>query len=378
MGTMNRWLGRCAAIITVVLLVPPVTPAQAAAVGSPEKVAAAAYARMTTSQRVGQLLMGMVPAAGSTSAARHLLSRYDVGNVVLIGQSYAGATSVATRLAGVRRATKQAGVRPFLAVDQEGGEVQHLKGPGFSAMPTALRQGRLEPGVLRARWTAWAAQLRAAGVNLDLAPVADVVPATIGTANEPIGRYHREYGHTPAVVAPHVDAAVRGIRTAGIGATVKHFPGLGRATGNTDTTPGVTDPTTSSDPYLAPFQAAVNAGAAAVMVSTAIYPNIDPGTIGAFSHPIVTTLLRRRLGFTGVIVSDSLTATALDGYSYASRAVRALDAGVDLLLVTRNRAIGPMADAIARRMTTDAPFASVVKSAVLSVLTAKVRAGLIT
>jgi beta-N-acetylhexosaminidase len=333
---------------------------------------------MTTAQRIGQLFMVGVPVTGSTSGQRAALAAYHVGNVVLMGQSYAGTAAVAAVVRPVRLTATQASVMPIVAVDQEGGYVQHLRGPGFSTIPSALRQGRLTTATLRIDWQGWAAQLRRAGVTLDLAPVADVVPAWIGTANQPIGRYYREYGYTTSVVSPHVAAVVRGIRDAGIGAAAKHFPGLGRASGNTDTTVGVTDPTRRFDPYLAPFRSAISAGAPVVMVSTAIYPNIDPHVIGAFSHLIVTTMLRHDLGFTGVIVSDSLNTKSLSNYSYGTRAVRALDAGVDILLVTDSAPVAAMMSAISDRMKTHVGFASVVRTAVIRVLTTKAAAGLIT
>ena len=332
---------------------------------------------MTRTQRVGQLLMAAVPSTGSSSALRGMLARYSVGNVILIGQTHAGTSGVAAVVAPVRKVTTEAGVLPYVAVDQEGGYVQHLKGTGFSTIPTALHQGTIKPTTLRDDWTRWARQLKRASVNVDLAPVADVVPASIGTSNQPIGRYFREYGHTTSVVTPHVGAVVNGAEAAGVGSTVKHFPGLGRATGNTDTMAGVTDPTRRHDPFLAPFQHAVDAGAPMVMVSTAIYPNIRAHVIGAFSHFIVTTMLRHDLGFTGVIVSDSLTTESVRSRSYATRAIRSLNAGVDLLLVTDNSAVGPMTSAIVNRMKSSAAFATVVKNATLRVLTAKARAGLI-
>lgn len=257
-----------------------------------------------------------IPATGSSRAARSLLARYSVGNLVLMGTSSAGTTAVATALGPVRRTTMHAGVQPWVAVDQEGGRVQHLTGAGFSVMPTALRQGELPTRTLRADWRIWAGQLRRAGVNLDLAPVADVVPAAIGTRNQPIG------------------------------AAGKHFPGLGRASGNTDTTVGVTDPTRRYDAHLPPYASAISAGSRAVMVSTATYPNIQPGTVAAFSHLIVTTMLRHDLHFTGVILSDDLLAASLTGYSDGVRAIRALDAGIDVLLVTARTPVVAMASAL--------------------------------
>jgi beta-N-acetylhexosaminidase len=372
--------GRAGAVgVVLTLTALGAVPGHAAtAAETPLSIAARAYARMTTAQRIGQLFMVGVPVTGSSSGQRAALAVNHVGNVVLMGQSYAGTAAVATVVRPVRVTATQASVLPFVAVDQEGGYVQHLRGQGFSTIPTALRQGRLTTAALRADWHVWAAQLRSAGVTLDLAPVGDVVPASIGIANQPIGRYYREYGYTTTVASPHVAAAVRGIRDAGIGAATKHFPGLGRASGNTDTTVGVTDPTRRYDPYLAPFRSAISAGVPVVMVSTAIYPNIDPHVIGAFSHLVVTTMLRHDLGFTGVIVSDSLNTKSLSYYSYGTRAVRALDAGVDILLVTNNAPLAAMTSAISERMRTHLVFASVVKTAVMRVLIAKAAAGLIT
>jgi len=348
-----------------------------AAADTPQKVAAAAYARMTPAQRIGQLFMVGVPDTGSPRKALTLMRRDAIGNAILINQSEAGVDGVAALVARVQKATTQAKVTAYVAVDQEGGEVQHLEGSGFGTIPTAVHQGQLDPATLRAKWGRWGRQLRHAGINLDLAPVGDVVPASVGTTNKPIGQYYREYGYTPGVVAPHVAAVIHGLRDAGVGATVKHFPGLGRATGNTDATAGVTDPTTSTDSYLEPYERAISNHVPVVMVSTAIYPHIDPGVIGAFSHKVVTELLRYQLGFTGLIVSDSLNATSVTGYAQGDRAILALDAGVDLILVTKRAPVDPMVAAIADRMKTHADFARVVKAAVMRVLEAKAAAGLI-
>jgi beta-N-acetylhexosaminidase len=139
----------------------------------------------------------------------------------------------------------------------------------------------------------------------------------------------------------------------------------------------VTDPTTADDSYLAPYKRAISVGVPDVMVSTAIYPNIDPGHIGAFSHAIVTELLRYQLGFTGLIVSDSLNAKSVGGYAPGDRAILALDAGVDLIVMTKRQPVSAMVSAIADRMKGDADFARVVKNAVMRVLAAKAAAGLI-
>ena len=119
------------------------------------------------------------------------------------------------------------GVPLWVSADQEGGKVQHLKGPGFDAMPTAVEQGELAPEALRSRAKDWGGQLSAAGVNLNLAPVLDTVPEELGDDNKPIGFLDRNYGSTPEAVAAHGGAFQAGMTDAGVAPAVKHFPGLG-------------------------------------------------------------------------------------------------------------------------------------------------------
>ena len=97
--------------------------------------------------------------------------------------------------------TATAKVPLFVATDQEGGNVQVLQGPGFSRMPTALTQGTWADSTLTANARTWGVQVRRSGVDVNLAPVMDTVPAASAASNPPIGHYQREYGHTPAVVA---------------------------------------------------------------------------------------------------------------------------------------------------------------------------------
>ena len=120
----------------------------------------------------------------------------------------------------------------FIAADQEGGAVQQLKGKGFTVLPAALDQGKLPPSELTALGTTLAAELRSAGVNVNLAPVADTVPPSMVQTNAPIGKYRRELGNDPAVVAAAVPVLVTAVQAGKVVATIKHFPGLGRITGN--------------------------------------------------------------------------------------------------------------------------------------------------
>ncbi len=193
-----------------------------------------------------------------------------VGSVILDGNSQLSVDQTAAITAQLLAAAPS-GVGLFISTDQEGGQLQRMRGPGFQPIASAVVQGAVAPATLRSDAKVWGAQLATAGINLDLAPVFDTVPAGFGS-NPPIGDFDREYGNTPAAVTSHAVAVAQGLADAGVDATAKHFPGLGRVRGNTDTTAGVTDSvTTRNDAYLAPFAAAVAAGVPFVMMSTAIY-----------------------------------------------------------------------------------------------------------
>jgi beta-N-acetylhexosaminidase len=300
----------------------------------------------------------------------------------LTGRSSAGvaATRRLTRqLQGLATGAATAGVPLFIATDQEGGYVQVLSGPGFSAIPTALAQGQEPAGRLRSNANTWGGQLAAAGVNLDLAPVLDTVPQSLAATNQPIGRYQREYGYTPAAVTAAGTAFIRGMGEAGVSVCVKHFPGLGRASGNTDTTYGVTDNvTTYADPYLQPYASAVSSGGAqVVMVSEAIYTKIDASHQAVFSPTVLGGMLRGELRFHGVIVSDSMGAAAVSNLSPAARAVNFIAAGGDLVLVTDPAAIPAMYNAVLARARAVPSFAALVNQAALTVLIAKQQTGLL-
>lgn len=359
-------------------LIPPAGASFVKAVKpTPDQLATAAYRRMSRAQRIGQLFLLGIQGTGPTGPQARAIRSNDVGNLFLVKNTAAGVTAVRQVVDTAKPLASQAGVAPLVGTDQEGGYVQRLTGPGFATIPTALQQGQWPVTRLQDRATVWARQLRHAGVDLNAAPVADVVPAKDASSNAPIGRFDREYGHTPIRVASHVTAFSAGMQASGVVAVAKHFPGLGRATGNTDTTADVTDPTTRHDSFLRPFRAAVDAGVPMVMVSSATYPAIDPRHIAAFSPTIIGRMLRGDLGFTGVVVSDSLTTPPLNQLPAATRAVQFLGAGGDVLLLTQSRYTTPMRSAIARRLTRDKSFAAQVRAAVMSVLRLKARSGLI-
>jgi beta-N-acetylhexosaminidase len=148
-----------------------------------------------------------------------------------------GSAVVAARLDALQRtAVTAGGIRLHVAVDQEGGRVQTLRGPDFPSLPTAVEQGRWPVAVLARETGDHGHRLRRAGVTLDLAPVADTVPAGTEAANPPIGALDRQYGADAGAVGEDVATVVTALQSAGVLATLKHFPGLGGC-GRTPTTP---------------------------------------------------------------------------------------------------------------------------------------------
>jgi len=211
------------------------------------------------------------------------------------GRSVAG-QHVAPLIAAVQRAARAGGVLPLhIAADEEGGLVQSVTGPGIPPWPSAREQASWTPHELTARSRIWASSLKAMGHTLDLGPVADVVSIAHWKDNRAIGAYGREYGTTPAAAAQRVGIVTASLQRAGVGATAKHFPGLGRVRAITDTSTSARDDlATRTDGNLAPFEAAARDGATAVMMSSAGYPHLDPAAPAVWSGPIITALLRRQ------------------------------------------------------------------------------------
>jgi beta-N-acetylhexosaminidase len=356
--------------------------ASSASAAPPRSCADQVLARMTLPQRVGQLfvvgLAGSVLDSGTASAIR----ADHFGSVSFTETDTAGVAGVAAVSRAVQSLTSPqvtSGVRFFVAANQEGGEVQALQGPGFATMPSAVAQGMLPPAQLRRLAHTWGQELQAAGVNLNFAPVMDVVPAADTTQNAPIGQLMREFGGTPAVVASHGVAFIRGMTQAGEATTAKHFPGLGRVRGNTDFSADVIDTvTTPDDPYLRTFQAAIRAGVPLVMVALATYTRIDPHHLAVFSPVVMRTMLRDRMHFGGVIISDDLgAAQAVASVPPGARAVQFIAAGGDLVTSKYVAPAEAMAQAVLARARASRPFRDEVGAAAAHVLAAKQRFGLL-
>jgi beta-N-acetylhexosaminidase len=217
----------------------------------------------------------------------------------------------------------------LLAVDEEGGDVTRLEWREGSSYPSAAALGALdEPALTEEVAAAIAADLAAAGVNWNFAPVADVnVPA-----NPVIGV--RSFGSDPSLVARHVAAAVRGFQRVGVAACAKHFPGHGSTVEDSHLSlPALVGPIEAG---LEPFRAAIAAGVASIMTAH-IKVNADAATL---DRSVLHDLLRRELGFDGAIVADALEMKGVSArHGLAEAAVLAVEAGSDALIVGHD--VGP-------------------------------------
>jgi len=335
-------------------------------------------ADLSLEQRVGQLFMVGTPVDRASKTTLRAVRDRHVGNVFLHGRSEEGADAVA---AVVRRFTDLVGpdttgdLPLWVATDQEGGQVQVLRGRGFSDMPFAIRQADADDRALEKQAHRWGAQLRRAGVTMNLAPVADIVTSRkTRFDNAPIGAYGRQYGYDARTVDEKAGAFARGMRAAGILPTFKHFPGLGRVTDNTDTTRHVEDDAVRADsPDVRVYRDLTAEGPSVVMVSSAIYERIDPRRPAMFSKVVVEDVLRGDVGFDGVVMTDDVSAArAVAGMAPGRRAVAAIAAGVDLVLVSADPTVLPeMYDAVLRRARTDPAFAARVDEAARRIVEAK-------
>lgn len=361
----------------------PLSPAPAPSASPSPSLSCATrvFDGMTEAQRVGQLFLAGLPTQGGPGAElTDAIRSHHLGSVLFVGNTTAGAAAVRSMTSAVQRlAGGNAGVKFFVAANQEGGQIQPLRGPGFPAIPAAVTQGTVPLAELTSDARSWGRELIVAGVNLNLAPVLDVVPPGTAGLNAPIGQLGREYGDEPGPVASHGVAFIDGMRAAGVATTAKHFPGLGRVRGNTDFTANVVDAvTTANDPYLSTYRAAVNAGVPFVMVALATYTRIDPGHLAVFSSAIVNGLLRRGMHFNGVIVSDDLGgAAAIAAIAPATRAIDFLEAGGDMITSQTASVAVTMDEAVLRKTSEDGWFRGVVSDAVRRILAVKADYGLL-
>src|SRR3954468_5398099 len=294
----------------------------AAAVKPPAKAVAKAKG-LSLQRQIGEVLMIAFHGTTPPGYVQRALRQGRAGGVILFR---ANVPNPAVTRALTRRLERSGRPTVLIATDQEGGSIRILPWaapqPSQGATPTLVEAKR--------QATQAAKDLTAAGVNVTLAPVADVGgPGSVMSG--------RAFPGGAADVAALTSAAVSGYRGTRVAATLKHFPGLGAAGTNTDDGPvSISSPRAAmATRDLPPFAAGIKAGAGLVMASHALYTGLDAKNIASQSKPILMTLLRGKLGFKGVVITDSMEAAAvLKRSSIELAALRSISAGADLLLLT--------------------------------------------
>lgn len=289
---------------------------------------------MTITEKIGQRLVGGFPGKEMSPGFIRMVKEYKIGNVILF-QHNVESIGQLRRLCGdihelVRRET---GHDAFITIDQEGGAVTRLpleavNVPGAMALAAT---GDEESAYRAARLTA--AELRAFGINFDLAPVADV---NCNPDNPIIGV--RSYGDRPEQVERFAAAALRGYLEGGVMASAKHFPGHGDTAMDTHLSlPCINKSLEELEAMeLRPFRALIAAGCPAVTTTHILFPQLEPERVPAtMSRSIITGLLKGRLGFKGLVVSDCMEMDAIGKYyGSAQGAAAAMAAGVDLVFIS--------------------------------------------
>jgi beta-N-acetylhexosaminidase len=350
-------LGACGGGSSPSVPIAPLTTSTAATTAAKPRPSrpASAVDRLSLRQQVGQTL---VLAFGGTQAPRYVLRALREGRVagvILFGGNIADPPQVRALTASLRRAS---GRGALVMTDQEGGPFHILPW----AAPSIGEAEQATPAQASGQARAAARDLRAVGVNVNLAPVADV-----GRPGSALAA--RTFPGGPRPVASSVAAAVRAYRAGGVGATAKHFPGLGAATSNTDDAQASVRLAAAD---LEPFKAAIAAGVPLIMASHALYPNVDGRNPASQSPALLRDLLRGRLGFRGAVITDSMEAEAVTSRSSVETASqRALLAGADLVLMTGDGSFRPVSLSVLARARRDRVFRARVRTAAGRVLALK-------
>lgn len=284
----------------------------------------------------GALLMIGLPGQELDDSTRQLIVTEKINNFILFARNIASLPQLqklCSDLATTCTANNLA--RPLIAIDQEGGSVSRLPKPWTQFADARLLAEAASPEqALAAYADTCSRELRAAGINLNLAPVLDVCPRNDGYFME-----RRSLGGDPAAVARLGVLVLTGMQENGVATCAKHFPGLGAA---------------RLDPHLAlpnvaktrarliaedlvPFKAAIKAGVAAIMTSHTVYQHLDPAHPATLSEKILTGLLRNELGYHGLLITDDLEMGAIENeMTVAEAALKSFAAGADLLLICQN------------------------------------------
>ena len=295
---------------------------------SPEQKVDKLVANMSDADKVGQLLMIGIHGKTLNDDAKFMLNEYRVGGIILFDRNMESKDQVKTLIADINKAGKSAGLTPlFLGIDQEGGAVARMDDK-LIKVPPAEEVGKMpvEQAVSLAKQSG--AELKDLGFNINFAPVAD-----LGLT------YGRSYSTSPDEVVRYAGAVGKAYDEAGLWYSYKHFPGIGKIDvdlhADTSIIPVSKETLLSEDTKVfIDLIKQSKPNTYTIMVSHAMYPQIDPDHPASLSKAIITDWLRKDMGYNGVVVTDDMDMGALaKHYTFGDMAVQSILAGSDILLV---------------------------------------------
>jgi beta-N-acetylhexosaminidase len=283
----------------------------------------------STEMMAGQRLMVGFDGTGFNDDLEFLIGKLQVGGLILFSRNLGTPDQIRQLCRDCQSYAARFGLPPlFIAIDQEGGQVARLQ-PPFTQFPGNPAMKHPDDAVHFARVTA--GELTGVGINMDMAPVLDVAPEGIESVMA-----GRAFGGDPGWVATMGTVMIDHLQRRGIMAVAKHFPGIGRTVLDSHLAlPDLEiDPETLADMDLVPFKAAIHANVAGIMLSHIRYTGIDPVWPASLSPAITADLLRRQMGYRGVVMTDDLDMGAIKpNHDIGSAIDQILTADVDIALI---------------------------------------------
>lgn len=287
--------------------------------------------KMSLDEKIGQLMVIGLDGTTFSQEMDNLIRNYHVGGIIIMGKNISTAQDMLKLINNSKKTNEHNKIPLFISVDEEGGEVSRLP-EEFKKLPSNGEIGNRNDEEFSYRVGTYLAEaLNEFGYNMNFAPVLDV---NSNPQNPVIGS--RSFGEDPEQVATLGISTMRGMMDKDVIPVVKHFPGHGDTYVDSHKALPVVNTTLDSlqELELIPFQRAIDEGVDAVMVAHILYPELDPEYPSSLSKVIITDLLREKMQFDGVVITDDLTMGAIKNeYTIPEAALQSFIAGSDLLLV---------------------------------------------
>ncbi|GGA49613.1 MULTISPECIES: beta-N-acetylhexosaminidase [Bacillaceae] len=310
------------------------SPNQQAEVGKhsnhQEKTISEVISKMSLEDKIGQMILAGVSGTTMDANAKKLIGQFHVGGIIFYKYNF-DTPSQTVQLVNQLKAKNSSSLPLILSVDQEGGRVTRLPG-GLVNFPPNKQIGQVNnPDFSYKVGTLLGRELKEFGLNLDFAPVLDI---NSNPNNPVIG--DRSFGNNPEIVSKLGIQTMKGIQSQNVITTIKHFPGHGDTSVDSHLDLPIVNKSLNQlkELELIPFERAINQGADVVIVAHILLPQLDKTNPGTMSKAVMTNLLRKQLGFTGVIMTDDMTMGAItEHFDIGKASVESVKAGSDIILV---------------------------------------------